>query len=102
MLIQVKVAGVDIDDGNSKKITKHGLTVDQVCAFFDSEFFILSDPRHSLRETRFLAFGVVEGVKILVVFTLRAKRGQLLFRPVSARMMHQKEWEVLNEKLKKS
>ena len=95
----MKLSGIDIDNENRQKIQKHGISIDTIVRFFSQEFLILNDQKHSKDESRFLGFGIVNEVKILIAFTIRANEGILKFRPISARRVHKKEWKVLNEKI---
>ena len=95
----MKINGIDVDSDNLLKIQKHGINVNVILKFFNQEFYILSDPNHSRSESRFWGFGVVDNERIFIVFTIRAVSGVLKFRPISARKVHKKEWQVLNEKI---
>jgi uncharacterized DUF497 family protein len=61
-------------------------------ALFHRPVAVFPDPLHSDTEERFKAIGRTGDARgILVVFTLRAKEGTKLIRPISARYMHAKE-----------
>jgi uncharacterized DUF497 family protein len=88
----IRVQGFDWDNGNTQKAVKHGLSIEQIEQFFQSNPYVYSDQKNSKKESRFLAFDKV-GVKILfVAFTLRAIDGVLKIRVISARYAHKKEW----------
>ena len=56
------------------------------------------DPKHSMGEDRLIAIGrTVTGRPMFVGFTIRAKNGRRLIRPVTARFMHAKEAAVYEE-----
>lgn len=99
ILFAVKIVGIDIDSENVGKLQKHGVPIKNILKFFNQEFLILSDPKHSKNESRFWGFGIVDDERIFIVFTIRANDGILKFRPISARKVHKKEWQVLNEKI---
>ena len=86
------VAGFDWDDGNRAKCTKHGVSISEIESVFDGEPAIKADVEHSQAEVRVRAVGrAVTGRYVFLVFTIRARLGQRLVRPVSARYMHRKE-----------
>lgn len=85
-----KISGFDWDAGNSEKNRiKHNVEnweCEQI--FFNDPLIILDDPKHSIREKRFAAFGRTDTGRILaVIFTMRGK----LIRVISARDMSRKE-----------
>lgn len=77
------------DDGTRDKNLKHGVEnweCEQI--FFNEPLIILDDPKHSIAEERFAAFGKTdEGRRLMVVFTMRGKK----LRVISARDMNKKE-----------
>ncbi|HMO52020.1 MAG TPA: BrnT family toxin [Kiritimatiellia bacterium] len=81
--------GFDWDDGNRDKNQKHGVHAwecEQV--FFNEPLLVLDDPKHSVVEDRFAAFGHTDAGRLLVViYTMRKKR----IRVISARDMNKKE-----------
>ena len=84
------------DRGNiDKNLIKHNVEnweCEQV--FFNKPILVLEDPRHSLSEKRWAAFGKTDADRLLVVvFT---KRGNLL-RVISARDMNKKEKQFYEE-----
>ena len=85
-----KFSGFQWDRGNiDKNLIKHNVEnweCEQV--FFNKPILVLEDPRPSLSEKRWAAFGKTDAERfLLVVFT---KRGSLL-RVISARDMNKKE-----------
>jgi uncharacterized protein len=85
-----KFAGFQWDQGNSNKnLLKHHVE-DWECeqVFFNEPLLILDDPKHSLVEKRWAAFGRTDaGRLVVVIFTRRGK----LLRIISAREMNRKE-----------
>ena len=81
--------GFDWDEGNRDKNLKHDVEqveIEQV--FFDARLLILPDIKHSVEESRFIAYGTTKGDRVLtIVFTLREKK----IRPISARDANRKE-----------
>jgi len=91
-----KFAGFQWDQGNSNKnLLKHHVE-DWECeqVFFNEPLLILDDPKHSLAEKRWAAFGRTGGGRLLVVIFTR--RGKLL-RVISAREMNRKEKRFYEE-----
>ena len=84
-----KFVGFQWDQGNSNKnLLKHNVE-DWECeqVFFNEPLLVLDDPKHSLVERRWAAFGRTDGGSLLVViFTKRDK----LLRVISAREMNRK------------
>jgi uncharacterized DUF497 family protein len=83
--------GFEWDAGNREKNLKHDVHASE-CeqVFFNEPLLILDDPKHSLAEDRFAAFGQTDqGRKLVVVYT---QRGSLL-RVISARDMNRRERE---------
>ena len=84
-------SGFDWDAGNREKNLKHGVHASE-CeqVFFNEPLVILDDPRHSVAEDRFAAFGRTDqGRGLVVVYT---QRGGLI-QVISARDMNRKERE---------
>jgi len=81
--------GFDWDDGNRDKNLKHAVhswECEQV--FFNEPLIILDDPKHSLAENRYAAFGQTDAArKLVIIYTMRRKR----LRVISARGMNKKE-----------
>lgn len=86
------LAGFDWDKGNREKCRKHGVSIAEIEAILSGDPVIAPDMKHGTQEDRFIAIGRNGlGRPIFVAFTLRAKQGRQLFRPVSARYMHARE-----------
>ena len=83
-------SGFQWDKGNiNKNLEKHNVE-DWECeqVFFNEPLIILDDPKHSVSEKRWAAFGKSDAYRPLtVIFT---KRGKLI-RVISARDMKRKE-----------
>jgi hypothetical protein len=91
-----KFAGFQWDQGNTNKnLLKHHVE-DWECeqVFFNEPLLVLDDPKHSLVEKRWAAFGRTDGGRLLVVIFTR--RGKLL-RVISARQMNRKEQTFYEE-----
>jgi hypothetical protein len=89
-------AGFQWDEGNiNKNLVEHQVEdweSEQV--FFNEPVLVLDDPKHSLVEKRWAAFGRTDAGRILVV--IFTKRGNLL-RVISARDMNRKEMKYYEE-----
>ncbi len=82
--------GFQWDEGNiDKNLLKHQVQnweCEQI--FFNEPLIILDDPKHSLSEKRWAAFGQTDaGRFLIIIFTKREK----LLRVISARDMNHKE-----------
>ena len=81
--------GFDWDEGNINKNRKHNVEhteCEQI--FFNQPIIILDDPKHSVIEERYAAFGLTDsGRRMVVVFTMRSSK----LRVISARDMSRKE-----------
>jgi len=100
MIVLVKTTLIDIDENNEEKLQKHGLTIEQIKKFFQSNPSYRRDDVHSEDEERFMAFGPFEEGFMFVAFTYRLKGKKLYYRPISARMARAKEIRKLYESLK--
>ena len=91
-----KFAGFEWDQGNSTKNLLIHQVEDWECeqVFFNEPLLVLDDPKHSLVEKRWVAFGRTDGGRLLVV--IFTKRGKLL-RVISARDMNRKELTFYEE-----
>jgi uncharacterized DUF497 family protein len=86
----IKYAGFDWDNGNWPKCGKHGVTKDEIEAFFQFTPSVMPDPHPD--EPRMRAIGKSKaGRYLFLVFRFQSVEGQILIRPISARYMHQKE-----------
>ncbi len=91
-----KFTGFQWDRGNiNKNLIEHNVE-DWECeqVFFNEPLIVLDDPKHSLVEKRWAAFGRTEAGRLLVV--IFTKRGKLL-RVISARDMNRKEIRFYEE-----
>ena len=91
-----KFTGFQWDRGNiNKNLIEHNVE-DWECeqVFFNEPLIVLDDPKHSLVEQRWAAFGRTEAGRLLVV--IFTKRGKLL-RVISARDMNRKEIRFYEE-----
>jgi len=94
----LEFSGFDWDAGNKEKNLKHGVHASE-CeqVFFNEPLVILDDPKHSVAEDRFAAFGQTDlGRMLVVVYTPRGS----LIRIISARDMNRRErefYEYTNE-----
>ena len=91
-----KLAGFEWDKGNvDKNLIKHNVEnweCEQI--FFNDPLIVLDDPKHSIAENRFAAFGKTDTGRLLVViFTIRSR----LIRVISARKMNKKERNFYEE-----
>jgi uncharacterized DUF497 family protein len=99
-MINIRTLAFDWDDGNRYKCQIHGLTLDEIEAFFRQDrLYIAPDLKHTEDEQRLLAAGrsPLNNHPMFVVFTLRGDEDARLIRPISARYMHQREAERYGE-----
>ena len=91
-----KFTGFQWDRGNiNKNLIEHNVE-DWECeqVFFNEPLIVLDDPKHSLIEKRWAAFGRTDaGRLIVVIFTKREN----LLRVISARDMNRKEMKFYEE-----
>ncbi len=89
----VRFAGFDWDDGNIEKCQKHGVSIEEIeTTFGTAGFHVAPDVSHSQVEERFRAVGrTASGRTLFLVFTFRNYEASILFRVISARLMHKKE-----------
>ena len=89
-IFDVRIAGIEWDDGNWPKCGKHGVDKGQVEHVLRHMTFRIPDPTPS--EPRFrTASRVPDGRVVFVVYTHRDRGGRIYMRPISARFMHTKE-----------
>ena len=90
-------SGFQWDRGNiDKNLIKHNVEnweCEQV--FFNRPLLVLDDPKHSVSEKRWAAFGKTDADRFLVV--IFAKRNNLI-RIISARDMNKRERKFYDEK----
>ena len=53
----MKLYGFNWDAGNINKVQKHGLSIQEIEEFINSDPYVLVDNKHGAKETRFIAFG---------------------------------------------
>jgi uncharacterized DUF497 family protein len=86
----MKIAGFEWDAGNWPKCGKHGVSREEIEQVLMGTPAVLSDPHPD--EPRSRAIGQTDaGRYVFLVFMLRNVKDKTLFRPISARYMHQKE-----------
>jgi len=93
----IHFVGFQWDQGNiDKSLIKHDIEnweCEQV--FFNRPLLVLDDPKHSISEKRWAAFGKTDADRLLIViFTKR----NTLIRVISAREMNKKERKFYDEK----
>jgi uncharacterized DUF497 family protein len=95
MIDPERVEGFQWDKGNERKnIEAHDVSQSEAEEiFFNRPLRITTDPIHSTGEPRWLAFGITDAERrLLVVFTLR--EAQTKIRIISARDMSRKERRI--------
>lgn len=93
-MLSIQTLAFDWDDGNRDTCQYHGLTLDEIEAFFRQDrLYIAPALKHAEDEQRLLAVGrsPLNGHPVFVVFTLRGEEHGRLIRPISARYMHERE-----------
>ena len=93
----IHFVGFQWDQGNiDKNLIKHDVEnweCEQV--FFNRPLLVLNDPKHSISEKRWAAFGKTDADRLLtVIFTKKDN----LIRVISAREMNKKERKFYDEK----
>ncbi|MEA1946158.1 MAG: BrnT family toxin [Thermodesulfobacteriota bacterium] len=93
----IHFVGFQWDQGNiDKSLIKHDVEnweCEQV--FFNRPLLVLDDPKHSISEKRWAAFGKTDADRLLIV--IFTKRDNLI-RVISAREMNNKERKFYDEK----
>ena len=89
--------GFQWDRGNiDKNLIKHNVeNWESEQVFFNKPLLVLDDPKHSIPEKRWAAFGKTDADRFLIV--IFTKRGDLI-RVISARDMNKKERKYYDEK----
>ena len=97
MIDPSKITGFNWDDGNSRKIDKHSVSMAEAeQVFFNAPLLVLDDVVHSQSEPRLHALGATDDGRTLhITFTLR-QAGQYI-RVISARDMHRKERAIYEQ-----
>ncbi len=72
---------------NTANLAKHGLDFQDAIRMFEGPVLEKLDNRRHYGETRVIAFGVVEGREVAVVYTMRGHNRRL----ISARRAHSSE-----------
>lgn len=101
MKILPKSVVFEWDKGNiNKNFIKHNVTDKEAEEIFSNkQSFILEDEKHSLKETRYMIWGVTnKGRRLSIFFTLRGEK----VRIISARDMHKKERREYEERIQKN
>jgi uncharacterized protein len=93
MPMDLRISGIEWDQGNRDKCQQHGLTIPEIeHALLHAQNLIVRDIRNSIVEDRYIAIGKSRAGRFaFVVFTLRLAGDGLKVRPISARYMHKKE-----------
>ena len=94
----MRFSGFEWDEGNWPKCGKHGVTREEIEHLFSSAR-VAPDLMHSQQETRYIAVGRNQsGRAMFVAFAIKQVQGGLhLIRPISARLMHEKEVQRYEE-----
>ena len=89
--------GFQWDQGNiDKNLIKHNIeNWESEQVFFNKPLLVLDDPKHSIPEKRWAAFGKTDADRFLIV--IFTKRGDLI-RVISATDMNKKERKFYDEK----
>lgn len=90
---KIKILGFDWNKGNQdKNWQKHKVNKEEAEEIFYNEpVFIFKDVKHSVKEERFVAYGISDqGRGLTVVFSLREKK----IRIISARDQSRKERRI--------
>jgi uncharacterized DUF497 family protein len=96
-----RIEGFEWDKGNERKnIEAHGVSQSEAeQIFFNEPPLVTTDPIHSALEPRWIALGVTDDRRrLLVVFTLRAAETKI--RVISARDMSRKERRIYAKETK--
>ncbi len=80
-------------DKNAANIEKHGIDFEEARRIFDSPIRRKVDDRRDYGETRFSAIGVVEGLELHVIYTMRGE----VCRIISARRARRDEREEYSQ-----
>jgi uncharacterized DUF497 family protein len=80
-------------DKNAANIAKHGIDFEDAVRIFEGPVLESSDERRGYGEVRTIAFGVVDGRELAVVYTMRGGRRRI----ISARRAHRRERKAYRE-----
>ena len=99
--MDLRISGIDWDQGNRAKCQQHGLTIPEIeHVLLHAQHLIVRDVRNSIAEDRYIAIGKSRiGRFAFLVFTLRRSGDGLKVRPISARYMHKKEVAKYEEEI---
>lgn len=95
-----KIKGFEWDKGNKEKNkTKHNVETDESEEIFFNDPIFEYDKTHSQKEDRFLAYGVTDKARVLIIcFTIRGEKKDKI-RVISSRDQHKKEREYYKKQL---
>jgi uncharacterized protein len=80
-------------DKNAANIAKRGIDFEDAVRIFEGPVLESSDERRDYGEVRTIAFGVVDGRELAVVYTMRGGRRRI----ISARRAHRRERKAYRE-----
>ncbi len=78
---------------NAANIAGHGIDFEDAIRIFDGPMLEKADARRDYGEVRIIAFGVVDGRELAVVYTMRGERRRI----ISARRAHSRERKAYRE-----
>ena len=78
---------------NAANIAKHGIDFEDAIRIFDGPVLERTDNRRNYGEVRVIAFGVVDGRQVAIVYTMRGERRSI----ISARRAHGRERKAYRE-----
>jgi uncharacterized protein len=84
-------------DKNAANIAKHGIDFEDAVRIFEGPVLESSDERRDYGEVRIIAFGVVDGRELAVVYTMRGGSRRI----ISARRAHRRERKAYREAYRK-
>lgn len=88
----IRFDGFDWDDGNRGKALRHGISDEEIEQVFFNEAVMDRQARNTPGEERRRALGETDAGRLLrVIFTVRARRGTRLIRPISVVLMSHAE-----------
>jgi uncharacterized DUF497 family protein len=95
-----KVIGFEWDKGNKEKNKiKHNVEISESEEVFFNDPIFAYDKVHSQGEDRFLAYGITDNNRLLIIsFTIRGEKKNKI-RIISSRDQHKKEREYYNKQL---
>jgi uncharacterized protein len=83
------------EEKRETNIKKHGIDFVDVCRLFASPFLTIPDERRDYGETRFIAFGYVDGRLMAVAYTKRIETTRI----ISARKANSREEKRFHEEI---